>query len=231
MTEYDHAPPLRYAKFYIQTREEADFYRVPSCRECFEFLKPEKSALLSQRADIVNKKLAQKYKMAIRIYEMWDHDEVDELDYNLKKSVLAGLSLGEEASQRMQFNGFDFEADGEKHTAYYNEPLVLTVFGKEFDNFRDALDYASKSSRITKGKLRDLFSEHNQNFDAAINSHHKAIERKLYEKNLKAQCKSFAGQHKQNIKFVMSTVERYLAEDENLTLITALEKLYQERIA
>lgn len=228
--EYDHAPPLRHAKYYLETREEADFYRVPACKECFDFLKPEKSALLGQRFDLVKKKLAQKYKRAIRIYEMWDHDEVHELDYSLKKSVLAGLSLGEEACQRVKFKGFTFEADGEKHTAHYGESVQLNVFDQVFDNFRDALDHASKTYKIPKGKLRDLLSEHDQNFDKAINSYHSTMARKLFEKNLKGQCKDFAQQHKQNVKFVMTTVELYMQQDENLTLDQALRKLYQERI-
>ena len=228
--KYDLVPPVKYAEFYLKTREDADFYKVPACRECFDFLKNDKSPLLGQRVDVAKRKLARKYQQAIRIYEVWDLDEIDDLSYQLKHSVNAGIVLGKESSQRVNFKGFDFEADGEKHSAHYVKNEVFKVFGEKFDIFRDALDYASKAYRIPKAKLITMFTEQNNCFDTAINLFHQKISRKNYEKELKQKCKDFSLLHKQNIKFVMRTIEFFCQQDQSLTIEMALAKLYRERL-
>ena len=229
-TEYDFIPPLKYAEFYLKTREEADFYKVPACRECCYFLREDNSALLEQRVAVAKGSLARKYKRAIRIYEVWNPEEIEDLAYQLKHSVNAGMRLGKESCQRVAFSGFDFEADGVKHSAHFVKNVVFLVFGEKFASFRDALDYASKAYRIPKAKLLELFTEHNNCFDTAINSFHEKFTRKNLDKKLKAACASFALQHQQNIKFVMRTVEKYCTQDDNLTFEMALNKLYQEVI-
>ena len=229
-TEYALAPPLKHADFYLETREEADFYKVPACRECFFFLKDDNSALLAQRVNIAKRCLARKYKRAIRIYDVWDHDEINELDYQLKHSVNAGMILGKESTGRIQFAGFNFEADGIKHRAHFVENQVFLIFGEPFVQFRDALEYASKAYRIPKAKLIILFTEHDNCFDTAINTYHEKLSHKIIDKKLAASCRDFSLVHKQNIKFVMRTVQIYCAQDESLTYEMALDKLYQEVI-
>lgn len=229
-TLQDLAPPIQFAEFYLKTREDADFYQVPSCKECFQILKHDKSGSLGQRVDNLKKRLAKKYQKAIRIYELWDHDEVDELDHNLGHSIKAGLSLGEESYQRYKYRGFEFEVEGVKHDAFYVKAEVLTVFGEKFDNFRDALEHASRSFRIPKAKLKEMFAEHNNSFDLAIRKYQDDMAQKLYEKELKSKCKEFANKYKQNMKFVMRTVEIYRENDKFLTIDGALKKLLNERI-
>jgi len=229
-TEYDLTPPLKYAEFYLKTREEADFYQVPACRECFYFLRDVHSALLGQRVDIAKRSLARKYKTAIRIYQVWEPEEIDELDYQLKHSVNAGMVLGKESSQRLAFKGFDFEADGVKHSAHFVEHAEFLIFGQKFNSFREALSHGHQAYRIPKAKLIALFTEHNHCFDTAINTFHEKLARKVIDKKLAAQCSDFCLKHKQSSKFVMRTIKRYCAEDENLTIEMALNKLYQDII-
>ncbi|MFT5313789.1 MAG: hypothetical protein ACI8Z9_002284 [Paraglaciecola sp.] len=229
-TEYDLVPPLKYAEFYLETHEDADFYKVPSCRECFHFLKTDKSAFLGQRVDVAKRKLAHKYQKTLRMYDLWDLDEIEDLDYHLQHAIHAGLVLGKESYERLQFKGFDFEADGEKHRAHYVENKILTVFGEKFHHFKDALDYASKAFRIPKAKLREMFTEHGNCFDTAIKLFQTEMTRKMYQKELKQKCKGFADTHKQSINFVMHTVEIFQGQDENMTIETALNKIYEERI-
>lgn len=229
-TKNDLSPPLKYAEFYLKTREEADFYRVPCCQECFEFLKNDNSGLLGQRVDNVKRKLAHKYKKSIRVYEMWSYDELEHLDYQLKRSIQAGLELGKESYKRYKFKGYTFEADGEKHIAYYVENKKFTIFGEQYDSFREALDYGCKAFRIPKAKLRDMYVEYDNSFDLAIKAFQEAVLKKLYERELKEKCKAFAKDNKQNIKFVMHTVELYRKKNENLTIEMALVKLFEERV-
>lgn len=229
-TTNDLVPPLKYASFYITTREDADFYRLPACNECYELLKADKSALLTTRFDNLKRKLRKKYSKAIQVYELWDETEVNELDYNLRKSVLAGLELGEEAYSRWRYKGFEFEIQGSRQALTDIKTESLSVFGDTFYSFRDALDHASRAYQIPKAKLKELFIEHHNSFDDAINHYHKEMEKKLFQKELKELCNDFAKKHKQNSKFVMRAVEIYLSQTPNLTIRKALVKLYEERV-
>lgn len=229
-TEYDLAPPLKYAEFYFKTREDADFYRVPSCHECYDYLKNIKTGLLGQRMDAVKSYLSHKYEKSLRIYEMWEDDDISHLDYNLRASVKAGLELGKESYLRYKFQGYEFEAGGEKHTEHYLLSEKLSVFGEAFDNFNEALSFASRSFRVPRAKLKELFAENDNNFDKAIKVYQDEMACKLYQKELKDKCKAFSEKYKQNIKFVMHTVEFYRKKDHKLTIDSALQKLFDERI-
>jgi hypothetical protein len=50
---------------------------------------------------------------------------------------------------------------------------------------------------------------------------------KEHDKTLKKRCTEFAKLHKQNVKFVIRTVEHFLKEDEEMSIETALCKLQQ----
>ncbi|SFC08585.1 hypothetical protein [Pseudoalteromonas denitrificans] len=230
-TEFDFAPPQKYADYYLQTRDEADFYQVPSCKECFIALKQEKSPLIGERADIAKRKIAKKYSKAINVYEMWDTKEALELDYNLQKCVQAGIELGEESSRRSQFIGFEFEVNGEKLKVAHIPVVMISVFEHEFSNFKAALDFASKTYRVPKAKLKDLYLEKGNSFNIAIEAYHSKMDKSLFDKKLKQLGKAFSKEHKQNVDFVMRTVIYYMKQDDSLSIELALNKLYQERIA
>ncbi len=229
-TQLDLAPPLNRAEFYLKTREQADFYSIPACNECYKLLKSCRHASLNERVDALKLKLAKKYETAIRIYEHWQDDEIEALDYSLRHSVEAGLKVGEESYQRYKFTGFEYEVDGEKHNAYNVDTELYSVFGEEFSHFRDALTHASRAFAIPKAKLIDLYAEHGNQFDQAIQFYHAEMEKKLFAKELKRLCSEFAKNHKQNSKFVMHTVELYIKNDDSLTIKLALNKLYNERV-
>jgi len=108
---------------------------------------------------------------------------------------------------------------------------VLLVFGEKFNSFRNALEHAHKSYKISKAKLIELFNEHHYCFDTAIISFHETQTRKLIDKKLRNLCIDFALQHKQNSKLVMPIVELYCNQDNTLTIEMALAKVYQYIIA
>ncbi len=222
-SEYDLVPPLKLAKFYLKTGEEADFYEVPSCYECYQLLKNDKSSLLGKRVDVLKIKLSQKYYKALNVFHLWQRDEFEEFDQEFHKSLHAGIELGSETQDRLKFKGFEFEVDGHKHHSNFVEAETLSVFGEPFDNFRDALDYASKSYRVPKANLKDLFAKHQNSFDNAITAFQKEFEEKLLEK----KCREFSKAHKQNPNFVIRTVKLFLKTKENVTVEKALEKIYQ----
>ncbi len=229
-TEYDKVPPIKLARYFLTTGEEADFYEVPCCRECVELLRGDKSGLLGQRTDVAKSKLAKKYEKAIRVYQLWTLEEMEDFDYNFKTSLTAGIALGKESDERVRFAGYDFEADGQTHSAFYIKAEPLSVFGEKFDNFVDALDYASKAYRVPKATMKQLFAEHDNNFDNAIQAFQLEAERVTFEKTLKMLCGEFSAKHKQNISFVLRTVKLYIKQDKELTIEAALDKLHEKYI-
>ncbi len=230
-TERDLVPPLVFASFFLSTREEADFLSVPSCKECYDLLRHEQLSTLQSRFDKLKRLLQRRYKKALRIYQVWESSEASELDRSLRGSINAGISLGEESYQRVAFKGFEYEVDGVKDFLNYAIVQRFEVFGESFTHFRDALAHASAAFSIPKAKLIDLYAEHGNSFDNAIQFFHQEIELKLYQKELKERCTIFAKEHKQNVKFVINVVEKYMKADEDLTIPLAIEKLRLERFS
>ncbi|QBL10521.1 hypothetical protein E0Z06_13790 [Rheinheimera sp. D18] len=229
-SDHDYAPPLQYLEFYLATKEPSEFLKIPSCNECYEHLKMCKAGSLDERKDFAKKRLAKKYDKALTIYEMWSKEELDGLDFSLRHSIAAGLQLGEEATNRLLFPGFKFEAAGLEHQVNYGPAQHFDVFGEQFTTFRDALDFASKAYRISKNTLKEYFADHDNSFEKAIIAIHKEVADKAFQKQLKTRCNQFAKQHKQAVIFVHKQVDRYLSEDEDMTIDEALTLLYETRV-
>ena len=230
-TKSDYAPPIKFAEFYITTRENADFFEVPCCYECHEFLIDSRSGLLAERFDIVKRRIAKKYKKPIRIFEVWNDSDSVDLGYNLKNCINAGLALGQEAYERLKYEGFDFSVNGAAHEMFFIKKETFSVFDEKFSSFREALDSASRAYRIPKGKLKELYADHQNNFDNAINSYHEELKAIEHQKKLNNLCNDFAKQHKQNPKFIIKTIEYYMSEDDELSIEMALKKLKVERFS
>jgi len=227
---HDYAPPQQYLQFYLATREASEFLKVPSCNECFELLKTCKAGTLDERCKFAKTKLAKKYEKALSIYDMWTVEELAGLDFSLRHSIEAGLKLGAETTERLNFFGFDYEAGGINQLVADSAPLVFDVFGERFNSFREALDFASKAYRIPKNALKEAFADNGNSFEQAINTIHQQVAEKEFNQQLKQQCAAFAKQHKQAVIFVHKQVERYLSENADMTITEALQHLYDTRV-
>ncbi|MDP5030483.1 MAG: hypothetical protein NWQ54_15980 [Paraglaciecola sp.] len=229
-TEHDYAPPIKYREFYLATKEPSDFVKIPCCAECNNLLQASKGGSLDERRDFAKEKLAKKYDKALTIYEMWSEHELVSLDFSLRHSIEAGLKLGEETTERLKYRGFDYEAAGVHQNVQFNTPKYFDVFGDQFSTFREALDFASKAYRIPKNTLKEYFADNDNNFEKAIHAIHKEVAEKDFKKQMKSQCGAFAKKYKQSVIFVHKQVERYMSEDEEMTINEALERLYEERV-
>ncbi|WP_214000607.1 hypothetical protein [Arsukibacterium sp.] len=227
---HDYAPPRQYLEFYLATREPSEFLKIPACNECHDHLKACKAGTLDERHKFARAKLAKKYEKALTIYDMWTEDELAGLDFSLRHSIEAGLTLGAETTERLAYPGFAYEAAGQQHNVEYRAPQVFEVFGEQFDTFRAALDFASKAYRIPKNALKQAFADNEHHFELAIQAMHKQVAEKEFNQQLKQQCAAFAKQHKQAVIFVHKQVERYLSENDEMTITEALAHLYLTRI-
>ncbi|HEX5793668.1 MAG TPA: hypothetical protein VFY01_10355, partial [Rheinheimera sp.] len=151
-------------------------------------------------------------------------------DFSLRHSIEAGLKLGAETTERLNFFGFDYEAGGISQQVHDSTPLQFDVFDECFDSFREALDFASKAYRISKNALKEAFADNGNSFEQAINAIHKQVAEKEFNQQLKQQCAAFAKQHKQAVIFVHKQVERYLSEKADMTIAEALQHLYDTRV-
>ena len=226
----DHVPPVRYLEFYLATSENTSFATVPCCKECDSFLENCRQGLLEERKRYVNDAISRKYRKALNIYERWSEEELAGMSADLKKSIRAGLSLGEEAYARLRYSGFEYEIDGNVFHARRKNVKKFTVFGEEFDSFRNALQYASRSYKININTLKDWLMLHNSDFDAALTAYFEHIEKENFEKEKKRLCTEFAQKYKRNKSFVQGAVTAYLEKYPELSIRQCLEKLYEDRI-
>ncbi|ANB20560.1 hypothetical protein A6K25_04220 [Alteromonas stellipolaris] len=168
----DFIPPIKFIHDWRDVNSSADFICVPSCNECFDLLKNENSGTLEPRITVLKKLLAAKYEKAIRVFNHWSMDEIEEMDTAFQISLKGGMRLGKETLSRLQFAGFDYEVNGSITRVAKPQCEVFKVFDEEFESFREALAFASKTYQIKKSRLSQLYFEHDESFDKAVEVFH-----------------------------------------------------------
>ncbi|WP_377893107.1 hypothetical protein [Alteromonas sp. R78001] len=168
----DFIPPIKFIHDWRDVNSSADFISAPSCNECFDLLKNENSGTLEPRITVLKKLLAAKYKKAIRVFNHWSMDEIEEMDTAFQISLKGGMRLGKEALSRLQFAGFDYEVNGSITRVAKPQREVFKVFDEEFESFREALAFASETYQIKKSRLSQLYFEHDESFDKAVEVFH-----------------------------------------------------------
>lgn len=226
----DYAPPRDDSPFYLKSGESCSFAIIATCNECFGFLKTCREGLIEDRKIFINKRIEKKYRKALRIYEKWSLDELMDMDASLVSSIKAGISLGEEAYDRLRFLGFEYEIDGNVFHTRRRNVKEFSVFGEKFDNFRNALQYAARSSKININTLKELVMDNNAEFDVAIDAYFDEKDKALLEKEKKRLCVAFAKEHKQNSNFVKGALEAYMTANPELAMEECLDLIYVERV-
>ncbi len=229
-TEQDFAPPQAHWGAFEHHRQAADNLQIPACKECVTLLKGCTMGLLQQRRDVVQAKLAAKYKKAINVYLRWSQEEVAELDRSLKHSIAAGLTLGEESHRRANYPGFTYEVDGSRVAVEQVLSQPVVVFGQRFEGIKAALEHSAKAYGLSQGKLAQGLEQHNDNLEAVILSLQQQQQKQLEARQMNRLCGEFARTHNQSRRYVVNAVQRYLDRDDRLTVAEALEKLYDERV-
>ena len=226
----DYIPPISFIHDWRDGSREAEFIAVPSCNECFDLLKKHNTGTLGERVDVLKKLLAKKYEKAVRVYTMWSPEELEDMDTAFQISLQAGINLGKETVSRLRFNGFDYEVDGSITRVGKAPNKPYKVFDETFENFKQALEYASHTYQIKKSRLSELYFENGENFDSAIEAFHRSLEARKLLDAIEKPCEVFAEQYNQNRNLVIREVKKYLRADENLTVKEALDKFYSLRV-
>ncbi|QIZ77631.1 hypothetical protein [Ferrimonas lipolytica] len=229
-TEFDFAPPQAHWQSFHYRQASADNLQVPACKECATFLKKCSMGLVQQRRELVHTKIAAKYAKSIGVYLRWNQDELAQMDYGFSHSLGAGMKLGEESHRRSNYQGFAYELDGAIVAASAPTPVPIHVFEQRFNSIKEALVAVSKRYGISQTKLVDGLAKHDNNLEAVVMAVQREQEQALYQRQLRSQCRAFAKQHNQSVRYVTNSVERYLDKNELMTVPEALEKLYQERV-
>ncbi|APE04438.1 MULTISPECIES: hypothetical protein [unclassified Alteromonas] len=226
----DYIPPISFIHHWRDANSEAEFIAVLSCNECFDILKKKNNGTLQTRFDVLKALLAEKYKKAITVYNMWSPEELEEMDKAFQISLSAGINLGKETVSRLKFNGFDHEIGGSITRVGKALDKSYQVFDQTFENFKLALEYASSTYQIKKGRLSELYFENGESFDKAIEAFHRSVEARRLLDAIEKPCEAFAKQYNQNRNLVIREVKKYLLADENLTVQEALDKFYVLRV-
>ena len=141
-----------------------------------DLLKNENNATLEPRITVLKKRLAEKYKKAIRVFNHWSMEEIQEMDAAFQISLKGGMRLGKETLSRLQFAGFDYEVNGSITRVAKPQREVFRVFDEEFSSFREALAFASATYKIKKSRLSQLYFDNDESFDRAIEAFHELVE-------------------------------------------------------
>ncbi|MEH6817967.1 MAG: hypothetical protein V7683_15665, partial [Pseudoalteromonas distincta] len=88
-TERDHCPPLHMLQSIVDLGEEADFISIPACYECHALLHNERLMTIDERFTKMKKKLATKYAKPLRVYNMWEENELGDMSDEFAHSIQA----------------------------------------------------------------------------------------------------------------------------------------------
>ncbi|WP_338519682.1 hypothetical protein [Alteromonas gracilis] len=172
----DFIPPVKFIHEWREVSKEADFISVPTCIECHDLLKNQNNGTLEHRVSVVKKLLSEKYAKAIRVFNHWSMEEIEEMDAAFQISLKGGIRLGKEAFSRIRFAGFDYEVNGSFTCVAAPQHQVFTVYEQAFESFREALAFASNAYQIKKSRLSKLYFEHGESFEKAIEVFHKLVD-------------------------------------------------------
>ncbi len=226
----DFIPPINFIHEWRDASRDADFISVPSCTECRDLLRKQDIGSLDLRIDTLKGLLADKYEKAIRVFNHWSDEEIQEMDASFQRSLKGGSNLGKEAITRIRFAGFDYEVNGSITRVAKPEKRLFKVFEHEFNSFKEALEFAVSTYQIKKSRLSQLYFESGESFEKAIEAFHHSVKQQELESAIKKPCREFAKQYKQNSDFVLRTVMKYMTEDEELEVNMALAKLGQRYV-
>ncbi|MFY8328319.1 hypothetical protein [Pseudoalteromonas sp. ZZD1] len=229
-TERDHCPPLHMLQSIIDLGEDADFISIAACYECHALLHNERLLTIDERFTKLKKKLATKYAKPLRVYNMWHESELSDMSDEFAHSIKAGMTLGEEASQRMAFTGFSYATEEAKVTVREKTP-EFDVEGVIFTDFKEALNYCISELKVHKSDFYKILVEDYQgDFNKALSQYRHRHDKVTAAKDGNSLIKDFSKQHKQNSDFVTRTVKHFINKDPSLTTEAALDKLYTNYI-
>lgn len=173
-TELDHVPPLVTVEFFDMTREPADFFLVPSCHECNLLGSSEPHGLLDIRSEYIRTKLKRRYAKNWRQIQLWTKEEVElfveeEGETNITKALSAIVNSEESLTSRLQFAGYPFEVRGSKQYMNYEPNQRFSVFGVNFNSFKEALQYSINAYKVKAEVLYRYSVESGGNLEKALN--------------------------------------------------------------
>ena len=189
-----------------------DYVRVSACHECCEALKNERIGTLAEQRELARQSIQKKYSLALQLFQLWDLAEAEELKRESSSfygSVNAALSLGEEANNRLRYQGFDVEegvyAQTEEEVGHYR------VFDQSFSSYKEALHFASRSYGVDIAFLANYATPRNPDFDEGIKRWQSLIEEQLqYDLEVREVVRRFVRQYKLDKKLVDRSVRQLL---------------------
>ncbi|MBE0367840.1 hypothetical protein [Pseudoalteromonas aurantia] len=230
-THIDYCPPLQHCELVIEFSETADFITVPSCYECHGLLLGQRLLTLNERIKALKSSLAKKYAQAVRVYNVWEHDELAQMSPEFHTSIEAGMRLGKETQIRLDFPSYILEISG----AEVKVPTAKVEFcvGEQyFDDFKSALAFCYANYTLQKSQFYDLLvGECAGDFNKAISKYMHRHKKPAKTAQTSDLIKQFAKEHKQNSDFVARASEQLLKRHAELDLEGALAKLYEDYIA
>lgn len=210
--EEDHVPPISTVEFFDISREPADYFLVPCCRECNLLGSTEPHGLLDERADYIREKLKKKNRKKWRQSQLWTKEEVDDFyaiegETSISRSLKAIVDSEDDLKGRLQFKGYSFEVRGSKR---YMNPIPVSkfsVFGASFDTFKEALHYSIEAYKTKADLLYKYAVENNGNLQRALNLIFIEQEERIKEREIEQLSKEISEQFTKPKDWVYRTIK------------------------
>ncbi len=232
-TELDHVPPLVTIEFFDMTREQADFFLVPSCNECNLLGGSEPHGLLETRAEYIRQKLKRRNSKLWRQIQLWTKSEVDEFietegETSITRVLSAIVGSEEALKSRLQFSGYPFEVRGSKQFMSYEPTSRFSVFGPSFDSFKEALQYCITSYKVKADVLYQYAVAHGGNLEKALNQIFEEQALLIKEKELEIAAKELSLQYNTSQEWVFRSLRSLKSKYTDSTL-DELKKILVEK--
>lgn len=229
-THKDLVPPPRYVEV-LEAHYGTDYRMlVPCCAECHAWLKAERGRTLEDRLAAVNKKLNKVYRKELAMHKHWMAEQLQEMSGAFRKSISAGMGLGKEAYDRLRFEGFSYEYNGQRHHQTRRERQIYQVLDETFDDVVEALRFAARAYRIRIVDLERHFLEVGD-VEKAVGRVFDEVEKARQDKLIRTRVRSFCELYKQNERFVETTLRLYMELHPEWGIDRLLDKIYEERVA
>ncbi len=229
-TEWDYIPSFALVKEAQALGKSISPKALPSCYECHALLSKCQKDDFSLRMKALNQALERKYKKPLRVFRLWDESELNDMSDEFAFSIRAGMKLGKETQQRLDFTGFELESENAA-TPFVPKVMAYHIGELQFKTFDDAFDYAITHYGFAEKPFYDECVLFGGDLTLAIASMQNAKRDKQHKDDVGTVVKRFATTHKQNSDFVLRSVRQLMEGPKKYSLEDALDYLYQHYIA
>ncbi|HAS6766025.1 TPA: hypothetical protein GRI81_24365 [Vibrio parahaemolyticus] len=154
----DHVPPLNAIENLRMTEENLNYIKVPSCSNCNSLASDEPHTNIYERQAYVKDKIKAKFGKYLKQPD-WEDDEIAELDYRLKQSVISALEMKYLVIYRLEYG---IERNYINNDSYLNyDPRKMLKYAKA-DKWDETIEKVG-NKELSISEVQRILKRQNKN--------------------------------------------------------------------